>query len=53
MRYSTVPAIDFDTTVARNRDRLMAMPTKLQPTRVWNPERLEFDPLKNIRVTTR
>ena len=51
MRYSTVPAINLEAHIARNRELIMAKPTKLKASRVWNPERLEFDPISNHRVT--
>lgn len=37
MRYSTVPAINFEAHVARNRELIQALPTQLVDELHWDP----------------
>jgi len=53
MRFSTVPAIDSDALIARNRELIQALPTTTtEQQMVWNPAQLRFVP-QLITVTTR
>lgn len=52
MRYSTVPAIDFEAHVARNREIIRDLPRKVKEQMVWNPTQLRFVPML-ISVTDR
>ena len=52
MRYSTVPAIDLEAHVTRNRELIQALPTEVKQQMVWNPTQLRFVP-QLITVTTR
>jgi len=51
MRYSTVPAINLEAHVARNRELIQALPTTTREQMVWNPTQLRFVP-ELITVTT-
>ena len=51
MRYSTVPAINFEAHVARNRELIQALPTTTKQQMVWNPTQLRYVP-QLITVTT-
>ena len=51
MRYSTVPAINLEQHVARNRELIQALPTTTREQMVWNPTQLRFVP-ELITVTT-
>ena len=42
MRYSTVPAIDFDVMVARNRELIKALPQEEDMALHWSPAKQEF-----------
>ena len=43
MRYSTVPAINLEAMVARNRELIANKPQPVANFRTWNPERLRYD----------
>jgi len=43
MRYSTVPAIDFDQHVNRNRELIAALPEPRRSALTWNPATLGYD----------
>ncbi len=43
MRYSTVPAIDLDQHVARNRELISALPPRKPSVLTWNPKTLKHD----------
>ena len=55
MRYSTVPAINFEAHVARNRELIQALPESLENYRTWNPTTLRYDYLlsDDFRITHR
>lgn len=55
MRYSTVPAIDFDAHVARNAELIAALPERLENYRTWNPSTLRYDYVlsDDFRITHR
>ena len=44
MRYSTVPAINLEAHVARNRELIKALPAEVKQQMVWNPAQLRFVP---------
>lgn len=43
MRYSTVPAIDLEAYVARNRELITKLPAQPANTITWNPATLSYD----------
>ena len=42
MRYSTVPAIDFEAHVARNRELIKALPREEVMALHWSPAKQDF-----------
>ena len=42
MRYSTVPAINLEAHVARNRELITQLPTGYQMQWTWSPEHLGY-----------
>lgn len=42
MRYSTVPAINLEAHVARNRELISKLPAQPANSRVWDPETLSY-----------
>ena len=42
MRYSTVPAINFEAHVARNRELIQRLPQAYPATKVWDPATLSY-----------
>ena len=55
MRYSTVPAINLEAHVARNRELIQALPERLENYRTWNPTTLRYDYVLSdeLPITTR
>ena len=50
MRYSTVPAINLEAHVARNRELISKLPEGYQMTWTWSPEHLAYvDGIGGIR----
>ena len=43
MRYSTVPAINFEAHVARNRELIAELPEPRVSALTWNPSTLSYD----------
>ncbi len=43
MRYSTVPAINLDEHVNRNRQLIASLPPARPSALTWNPERRSYD----------
>ena len=43
MRYSTVPAINFEAHVARNRELIQALPEPAESSITWNPSSCSYD----------
>jgi hypothetical protein len=43
MRYSTVPAIDLEQHIARNRELITALPPDKPSVLTWNPKTLKHD----------
>ena len=42
MRYSTVPAINLQAHIDRNREIIAKLPQPKQSVRVWNPQKLRY-----------